>query len=215
MTPSQALSLIRNQINETTANYWSDAEIYSYMWQAEKLLAPLMGYAQAVTAHTTVTDQSVYTVPDNSMDVVRVTFDGKKLKKVEAIDIDNLDGTTAGSTIQSGKPEVYKIWGGDITVYPTPDDANGAEPLYMEFLKTPTEITAASPAFTLSSVTGREYIPDYAIYRCLKKAKENEANDYYTIWNNNLIKARDLDDKDEDMYVRDEDEYPGGSLGMD
>jgi hypothetical protein len=43
MTPAQALTRVRTQINETTAAFWTDAEIYGYMWEAECILAGNLG----------------------------------------------------------------------------------------------------------------------------------------------------------------------------
>lgn len=218
MTPAQVLSLVRSQLNETTANYWTDNEIYSYMWEAENQLAEECGYTQAVTAHTTVTDQSVYTVPDDCLKIARVTFDGKKLKKVAPVDIDLLDGTTAGSTIQSGKPEVYKEWGQNITLYKTPDDTYGAKALYFEFYKAPAVISG-STAFTISNVAAQQKIPEYCLWRCKNKEKDPRAVDHYQIWNSYVEKAKahkvDEETWDMQLHVRDEDDYPGGSMGMD
>lgn len=218
MTPAQALTLVRSQLNETAANFWTDAEIYAYMWEAENQLAQECGYTQAVTTHTTVTDQSAYTAPDDCLKIARVTFDGKKLKKVTAEDIDRLDGTTVGSTIQSGKPTVYKEWGQNITLYKTPDDTYGAEPLYFEFYKAPAVISGATD-FTISNVAAQQLIPEYCLWRCKSKDKDKSAADHYQVWKAGIESAKvgKIDEEfwDEQVRVRDEDDYPGDVLGID
>src|SRR3990167_6430354 len=123
MTPAQALTRVRTQVNETTAAFWSDAEIYGYMWEAECILSGRLGLFQAITAVTTVTGTSAYTFPDGYQRIYRVTYDGKKLKKVDFTDRDHLDGTSYGSTIQSGKPEMYMEFAKQLFLYPVPDDA--------------------------------------------------------------------------------------------
>lgn len=221
MTPNSALAVVRNQINETTANanFWTDAEIYDYMTDAETQLAGIVGFTQAVTAHTTVTDQSVYTVPDNCVKIARLTFDGKKLKKVDDRDIDYLDGTDAGSTIESGEPDVYKEWGDNVTLYPTPDDSYGEKTLYFEFYQSPTAIATASTKFTITQPVINNMIADYAIYRCYLKATETKlANEYLTRWNSSVAAAHSMKWNEENwdriQVVKDEDFYNSTSLGM-
>lgn len=217
MTPAQSLSTIRNQLNETTANFFTDAEIYAYMWEAETLLAHEIGYVKKTTAHTTVTDQSVYTCPDNYVKIARVTYDGKKLKQVNDVDVDRLDGATYGSTVQSGKPEVYKKWGDDVTLWPTPEED---KELYFEFYKSPDQITTDSTLFTITDGAIQQMIGDYVLYKCFHKDLEvQKAEKHFAVWNANLSRAymlaRDRDGWDEMSTVKDEDEYAAGSLGMD
>ncbi len=187
MIPSQALSLVRAQINEATANFWSDAEIYSYMWDAEIQLAAIVGYQQATSAHTTITDTSVYTLPDSTLSVARVSYDGKRLTEVIDKDIDNLNGTSYGSAIEAGKPEVYRRWDNNITLYPTPEED---KELYFEFYKSPTAIATASTLFTIKNPAINRMIPDYCVMMCMLKDTENsQVNFYNEKWQDNIAKA--------------------------
>lgn len=216
MTPAQALSLTRYQINETTANFWTDAEIYAYMWEAENQLASIVGYEQAVTAHTTITDTSVYTVPDDTLRINRVTYDGRALKRVEARDIDLLNGTSYGSTVQAGKPEVYRQIDTNITVYPTPEEA---KELYFEFTKAPAQITTDSTAFSIPNPAVQQLIPDYCVMRCMLKDTEKELVPVYMAkWQDSMNKAWSIkanEDVDLIQGVRDEDLYADGLTGSD
>jgi len=217
MTPAEALSLVRNQINETTANFWSDAEIYAYMWEAENQLCAIVGYEQAVTAHTTITDTSVYTTPDDSLRITRVTYDGRPLKRSTAREIDLLNGTTYGGTVTAGKPEVYKQWGTNVTLYPTPEEA---KELYFEFMEAPAQITTASTLFSIHNVAIQQMIPDYSVLRCMLKDTENQLVPVYKQkWDENIQRARSIasDEEDYDRYdtVRDEQLYPDDQIGSD
>lgn len=216
MTPAQALTRVRQSLNETTAAFWSDAEVYSYMWEAECILASKLGLFQATTAHTTVTDTSAYTFPDSTLRMERLTYDGKKLKKADFTERDYLDGTDYGSTLQSGKPEIYIEWAEQVFLFPVPDDA---KTLRFFFLKAPTEITAAG-AFSVKDESLQQMIPDYCIWKCsLKDQEMARADRHQQAWEANVLRAESIwsDRKTADriLSVKDEDEHAGGNLGMD
>ena len=216
MTPAQALTRVRQQLNETTAAFWSDAEIFGYMWEGESILVGKLGMFQATTAVTTVTDTSSYTFPSGYQRISRLTYDGKKLKKADFTDRDYLDGTNYGSTPQTGKPEMYTEFAGLVYVFPVPDDAKALR-FFGE--KVPTEITA-SASFSVPEENIQQMIPDYCVWKCsMKDGELNRADRHKQAWDRNVLMAESIwvDRKSADrMYaVKDEDEYPGGGLGMD
>lgn len=217
MTPAQALYTVRSQLNETTAAFWTDAEIYGYLWEGECVLAGKLGLFQVASAHTTVTATSVYTCPDSWLRISRLTYDGKKLKKGDFTDRDYLDGTNYGSTPQSGQPVMYTEWGQSVYLFPVPDQA---KTLGFFGLKAPAQIVTASTVFSIKDESLQQMIPDYALWKStLKDGDAGRADRYERAWNANVLRAESMwvDHKAEDRIyaVKDEDEYPGGSLGMD
>lgn len=216
MTPAQALARCRQQINETTAAFWSDAEIYGYMWEAESILAGKLGLFQAISAHTTVTGTSAYTCPDSMLRLSRITYDGKKLKKADFTERDYLDGTNYGSTPSSGKPQIYTEWGQSVYLLPVPD---AAATLNFFYLKAPSEITA-SASFSVKDETLQQMIPDYCVWKCsMKDGELTRADRHQNAWEKNVLRAESMwiDHKMEDriLSVKDEDQFSGGELGMD
>lgn len=217
MTPVQALATVRTQLNETTAAFWTDAEIMAYLWEGETILAGKIGGIQAATAHTTVTGTAAYAKPTNCLRIDRLTYNGKKLKKGDFRDRDSLDGTTYGSTLQSARPEMYVEWGVSVYLYPVPDDA---KPLDYFFFKSPTVLTATASAFSLQEETLQAMLPDYAIWKGSMKDQElTRADRHKKYWDDNLLRAEsiwnDRNNQDRVLGVKDEDEYAGGPLGMD
>ena len=217
MTPAEALSTTRLQINETTADFWTDAEIYGYLSEAERLLAGRIGGYQVNTTHTTVTDTSAYTKPDGCLRIEAVIYDGHKLRKGALRDRQYLDGMSYGSTRPTGPPEMYMEWGSQIRLSPVPQSAVNLE--YF-FNKTPTRIVTASTVFTIQEETLQEMIPDYAMWKCSLKDQElARADRHKEAWDQNVERAvsiwNDRQNQDTIPHVRDEDEYAGGVLGMD
>lgn len=217
MTPAQALTRTRTQLGETTAAFWSDAEIYGYLWEAECILTGKLGLNQATSSHTTVTGTSTYTFPDSLLRVERLTYNGKKLKKASFTDRDYLDGTDYGSTADTGNPEMYTEWAQQVYLYPVPD---AAQTLGWFFYKAPAEITTASTVFTIKDEAIQQMIPDYAVWKCSLKDQEiSRAERHKQSWEQNVLRAEsmwsDKHQSDRISGVKDEDEYPGGFLGMD
>ncbi len=217
MTPAQAYSTVRLQLNEATAAFWSNAEIYGYLWEGECLLAGKLGLFQAITAHTTVTGTSAYTCPDNWLRISRITYDGKKLKKGDFTERDYLDGTNYGSTPQSGKPQMYTEWAESVYTFPVPDDAKT-----LEFfgLKAPAEVVSGASSFSIKDQSLQQMLPDYAIWKAsLKDGDTGRADRHKQAWEQNVLRAETIwvDKKAEDRTyaIKDEDDYPGGFLGMD
>lgn len=216
MDSSEALTSVRRNLNETTAAFWSDAEIYGYLSEAERLLASRIGGYQVNTTHTSVTGTSAYSRPDGCLRIDRVTWNGKKLRKATYRERDFMDGTDYGSTLQTGNPEMYIEWGTQIVLFPVPD---AAQSIQYFFRKNPTRITNAT-AFTIQEESLQEMLPDYAIWKCsLKDGEINRADRHKQAWDQNVQLAYSIwsDRENQDMipHVRDEDEFAGGMLGMD
>lgn len=217
MTPAQALTTVRTQLNEITAAFWTDAEILGYLWEAETIVAGKLGGVQAATAQTTVTGTSAYSKPTGCLRIDRLTYDGKKLKKGDFRDRDSLDGTTYGSTLQSARPEMYVEWGASVYLYPVPNEAKALD--YF-FFKTPTALTASAAGFSIQEESIQAMLPDYAIWKCSLKDQELSRGDRHkTYWDANLLMAtsiwNDRNNQDRVQGVKDEDDYAGGVLGMD
>jgi hypothetical protein len=217
MTPAQALSTVRYQLNEVTAAFWTDAEIYGYLWEAETILGAELGLFQAYTAHTTTTDTSVYTFPDSTARIENITYDGKKLKAADMRDREYYDGIDYGSTRPTGDPAIYVPWNQNVYLSPVPNDA---KTLAFWYYKHAAQITTASTVFSIQDESLQQMLPDYAIWKGSMKDQElNRADRHKQYWDSNVKRAHGIwgDKKYQDrlLVVKDEDDYAGNTLGMD
>lgn len=216
MTPSQVLSAIRNQAYEQDADFWNDAEIYQYMWEAEAEVAGLVSCTEATdSSTTTVASTQEYALPTDCLYVLRATWDQVKLKRIDLKDQDYLDGTLYSGTLSSGQPEHYYEFAGMIGLYPVPDSA---KTLKLWYIKQPSQITGVSTTFTIPLLF-HHYIIDYALYRMYLKDQDNEkAMVHKRLWDENIQKAigkwNMMRESDHTSTVRDVDEYPNTSLGL-
>ena len=197
MTPANVKTLIRDQVNESSSSFWSDAEIFRYMWAAEILLADETNSTVKVgTAITTTTGTIEYTKNTDVVNILKVTYDGYPLQKINIKVYESVAGITYGSTATQGKPAVYYELGSSIGLYPTPDDAKSIK-IYYVFK--PTLKTDASTAFDIPAQLS-PLIPDYALYRMYQKdGEENRSTFHKREWELNLIKAKKQWDERENL----------------
>jgi len=176
MTPATVLSLVRDQLVESTADYWQDAELYRYMSQAESEITTLTECcAKQSTVATTTTGTSGYTLPGDCLTVKRLTFDGVPLKQIDIRERDNLDMPGYGGTMQSGNPTHWYQFNGYAYMWPTP--ARAATYVY-DYVYQPATIVTASSAFSVP-LQFQNAIPDYVLYRAYVKDQDQAKSEFY------------------------------------
>lgn len=177
MIPSDVLSRVRDQLAETTAAFWTDAEIYRYITDAEREINLTVECNIATTAHTTTTGTSGYTLPADCLSVYRLTYDGVPLRRLDRNkrDIDGLDMPGYGGTGQSGDSTHYYEVGGYVYLWPNPSRAVTID---YQFLKQPSAVTTSSTAFTVPA-NFHTPIQDYALYRAYLKDQDQGKAEWY------------------------------------
>jgi hypothetical protein len=215
MTPYQVLSNVRNQLYETTAAFWTDAEIYNYIWHAEQEIVLQIHCATIQTAATTVTAQSMYTAPESMYYIDRMTWSNVKLKKIDFTDLDTLQRPGYGGTYTSGSPTYYYLSGIQFGLWPIP--ASSAT-LNIYGSKIPILATGASSEFVCEPLF-HPCIQDYALYRCwLKDQDDGRSKFFESQWKQGLSRAYTYwaarENADAHYTVRDEDNYPSEELGL-
>ena len=215
MTPAQVLSNCRAQLYETTAAYWTDTELYGYMWYGEQEIAQLVPCTETKFITATVTDTSVYTSPSDILYYDRVTYDGVKLKRIDRTDLDAIDRPGYGSSLSTGQPTSYYEYAGLVYLWPIPQ---AIEPLVFNYYALPAQVTATAAGFTIPTYM-QPFIQDYVLYRSYAKDQnEGLANFHKNLWDQDLSKASMIwaqrDQRDGHRTVRDSDNYPETELGI-
>ena len=217
MTPNQILNTIRNQVYETSPTFWTDGEVFAYMWQAECELAALIGCTQSTdTSITTVAGTQEYTRPSDALEISRVTWNYVPLKKIDLRDKDSLEFPSYGdSTNRTGNCTHFYEYGDLIGFWPVPPSAS---PVKIYYVKQPDEITASSSTFTVPQLF-HHYIPDYVLYRMYAKDQdETRAQLHKQAWGEHIIAARQKwqsrTGKGRFSVVRDESQSQTTELGI-
>jgi len=146
-TPAIIFSQIRNQANESSAAFWSDAEIYQLMTDGENLVSTELGCTQDSTSFSTGDGTREYTIGSDMGRVHRLTWDTLRLRQIDINQLDELEGNSyGGSTDQTGQPEYYYLYGSLLGFSPVPQSTKNCSIYYN---KIPTAISVSSTSFTI------------------------------------------------------------------
>lgn len=189
MSVATALQSVRYQVYETTASFWSDDEIRSYLWQAECDLASEVQCVEIKTTLTAATSTQEYSFASSIETVRRVTYDGERLKLVDLRTLDAIDDDATSGGVQTGDPTHYYLFG-DNTLGLWPVPAASGSIVEVRGNGMPTEIASSTTQFTVPGLFHRDLI-DYALYRCyLKDQDDGRANTHLQLWERSKEKAR-------------------------
>ncbi len=119
MTPSQIEEAARNKYNAVGDNLWSQAEIFGLIWEACLELQIVANLIERVYTTPTVASQQEYDYPTSTVEIKRITFDGKKLVPITMREDDQLTGMNQATT-DEGTPCYYFTWNEVIYLRPIP-----------------------------------------------------------------------------------------------
>jgi hypothetical protein len=213
LTAASRLSSVRNQIFETSAAFWTDAEIYGYLSDAEYLLASEVNCSQVIdTSITTVIGTQEYSMPATIMRIQRLTWYTVKLKAIDMTQLDSIFYPIYGGSTVSGNPVYYYLYANLIGLYPIP---SAAQAVKIYGMKRPTAVSASQQNFTIPD----ELIPfldDYALYRCYLKDQDGKSEVHLNLWKENLKKAKAAwsDDRFFDQYLTPKDTWDSLSTDL-
>ncbi len=184
MTPTEIVEYARQNYNAVGDTFFSDAELYRHIFQAEMELAVKAGCIKSVYTTTTVASTQEYSRPANAIVLKRITYNGVKLAPItmredDAITLSNQTTTTTGT------PAYYFEWGESVFLRPVPDDALT---LKIWSLDKPQTVSATS----VLQVPDRYHyaIADYLTWRiALKDRNVQLATEYRTAWDRALLEA--------------------------
>lgn len=166
-TLQNMITTIRYYLRESTASFWSDAEITSYINRAVRDVSERTGCIQRID--TTATTASMRTVSFNgyrvtAVEYVPVTGRSRYLKLVTPSMVGHV---FVG--LQNGEPEYWFEEDDDIGIEPLPNDAYPLRLYVADYptadLSVNTQVPEVPPAF-------RQIIVWYAVYMALVKDKK-------------------------------------------
>lgn len=214
MTPTQLNTAIRQRYNATNDDFWSDQEIYDYLYQGCLELANDCLLIERVFSTTSVVLQQEYDWPTNAISIKRVTYNGKKISPMTFRDDDIL--TYLNQTITSvGTPTNYAVFNNVMYLRPIPDTA--ALTIKVWAYVQPQEITVAS---TLElPVQYHMMLINFVVSQMSAKDKNYEGASYYQgLWEKDKATARQANamSKRGDAFgiVQNADIIPCGPLGL-
>ena len=121
MTPLEVITTARRFHNAEGDDFWSDAELYDYLYFCAQKLAKESQCIENRYTDVSVASQQEYSKPTRSIEIKRVEYDGRKL---DHIDFRMLDSITLNTnTTITGTPQYYYWFDNVIGLHPIPDTA--------------------------------------------------------------------------------------------
>jgi hypothetical protein len=169
---STIIASARQRLNETSTAMWTDANLVTYCNEAQKYLVRETKCLEGISTSTSVSGTQNYALPSNFYKLRRLLYDGKSVKEVSFLDIDEAD---IDETDISGDPKNFYIWDDSIYFLPIPNTTSDSIKIY--YYKTPIAITLSSQTLETNSLYD-DVIITYMVYLALIKDGEEEKADY-------------------------------------
>jgi hypothetical protein len=183
VTPSTLELYCRQRYNAINDAMFSEAEMLTYIWDAQMQLAKETWCIRDVYTTTTVASQQEYAFPTQTLAIKRLTVNGDEAEPRSLEEVLDLTSSTATPT---GLTYIYAIWNEVLYLGPTPDDAYT---LKIFSVNEPAEVTTSS---TLEVPT--RYQMDLADYvneqMCIKDKNYVGAQVYAGKWAEKVMKAK-------------------------
>jgi len=120
MTVSEVLTAAKNKYNAIGDTFFSDAELLTLLYEACQKINKTAKIIEATYTTSTVASQQEYAYPSNTLEIKRITYNGRKLEPISMIEDDLLTGHNQ-STTSTGTPATYFVWNETISLRPIPD----------------------------------------------------------------------------------------------
>lgn len=120
MTPTQLEDFARAQFNATGDTFYTQAEIFRHIFQAQMELAKKAQCIRRSYTTSTVAGTQEYARPANAFGIKRIEYNGTKLTPATMREDDAITAMNRTTTAQ-GTPQFYFVWGTSIYLRPVPD----------------------------------------------------------------------------------------------
>jgi hypothetical protein len=171
----------RQAYNAVGDSFFSAAELYNKIFEAEQTLAIETKCIQDTATTSTVASQHEYVKPDNSLSIRRVTYNGQNLIPINFTEDDAVTGFSAATT-QTGTPTYYYEWETSLFLRPIP---NEVQTLKIWYYALPGEVTAVSTLEVPSQYHMR--IVDFLLDHMFGKDGKSDMAAYHrSLWNESV-----------------------------
>ncbi|HRZ15349.1 MAG TPA: hypothetical protein P5110_07570 [Candidatus Omnitrophota bacterium] len=213
LTASDIITRVRSQVDEPAAAFWTDAEILKHLYDAECLLAQIVGI-EKIYQTLSVAAQQAYAMPEYCMEIQRITYAGEKLKKIDQREFDALTDRDQTDD-NAGDPMFYWPYERELTMFPTPSADGDAIKVYCK--ARPVVYAIATQPILID----QEYAPDlkaYVLWMMFDKDSDKRATAWKETWQDRLKEIRQhsrLKKRGDAMAVqKDEDFFPETEIGL-
>lgn len=179
-TYAQVLRAVRRTFGDEAGVQIEGDDILQWANDAQQAINTKNKIFKAKATTSSVAGQSSYQFPDQRIQQVEsLLFDGSPISPVEMPTAQNTIQANDPQNEESGTPSAWFEWGGEFTLYPTPD---AVKTITIYYTRYPTPLTGADNQ--LLDVPDKYYqaVVDYILWKCYEldedwngaQAKENQ-----------------------------------------
>jgi len=128
MTPLEVITAARQFHNAVGDSFWSDAELYNYLYFSAERLALEAKCIENRYTTTSTASTTEYSLPTRAIDIKRVEYDSRKLDPIDFRQLDSIDFNS--NTTVTGTPQYYYFWDEVVGLHPTPDTSSDTIKIY-------------------------------------------------------------------------------------
>jgi hypothetical protein len=155
----------RAMLDETTAGFWTDAQLNYWLNEGNLDLAARLEDLEASDTQSTAASDYQYDLPTDCIKVKRVQYDSFPLAFIGYNDLNKYEAVGDPSTSETGTPQYFYLWNNDIFLYPTP---TAIKNLTIQYYKRPATMDEDTDTPEHASQF-HNLIVYYAVYKALVK----------------------------------------------
>lgn len=170
----QVRTNLRSKLDETSARFWSDADLTQFINEGARDIVRRSETLQASTSINAVANTQEYTLPSDVIRIYRVEYsqDGNIFYPLEYHDFANMDSIWwSQQKTSKGIPTWFTMWGFPPTLklvlYPTPSSST-TNAIGVRYYRLPLEATANGDNVEVPE-GWHDLVEDYAEYVALRK----------------------------------------------
>lgn len=155
---------IRYYLNESTASFWSDAEILAWINDGQRDIVARTHCLEGKENETIITGTYEYAIGSSYITVEGVTFTtSTSTSSLKKGSIEHM-----GDTMDVGQPAYYFTWDNNLVVYPVPDSGVSGTTLTIYYIEMPTDLTSGTSTIVVPKQFDRALLL-YAVSQALFK----------------------------------------------
>jgi len=179
MLASDVISDVRLELMETSAAFWSDTELLTYLNRGELDFANRVRGLESVATVSTVAGQAEYPLPSNWLSCVAVFYNDRQndtdsWRRLDVTDLQELSmqnpNFLSRDTTSRGTPDRVYFWNRSMYLETTPLD-NGDANIKMFYKAKPVPITSVSQSINLDDSLSHA-LRHYILWKAWRKEKE-------------------------------------------